>query len=670
MTQHQYAEILLPKKIGPTDKTLTYTIPESLKDLQVGQLVEIPLRNRTEKGIITNIHTKKPPYPTKEIQRIIPNAPHLAQWQIQLMHWIADYYFAPLFKSLRLFLPATVIRKKKLKALTPNENDLMEPELKFKHTLSQEQQEAIKTIKSSNKKICLVHGITGSGKTEIYLHIVEEAVKNGKQVLILIPEISLTPQMCQRFQAHFNEKTVAIHSQLTPKQKEEAWQNIYQGEAKIIIGSRSAIFAPFQNLSSIIIDEEHDNCYKQDQSPRYDAKEVAKKMADLLNIKVVMGSATPTLETYHEAKSGKIELIELSQRPTKDNLSLPKAKIIDLRAEIHKRNFSVFSEDLQQLIDQKLSAKEQIILFLNRRGAASAVICRTCGYVVNCPNCDIPMTYHRKMTIEGGIYNAERLVCHHCGHMDYPPKACPKCQSAYIRYIGLGTQRVEEEINKLFPQAKTLRADRDTTQKRDQFKQMYESFKKGDADILIGTQMVAIGLHFPNVNLVGIILADVGLTIPDLRSSEKTFQLITQVAGRAGRENEGQAIIQTYLPNHYAIQAAASHDYHGFYEKEIALRKELQQPPFNKLAKITFKHADNKKALNNALKIFHELESLNASLPEGTSYEINYFPALIPRLHNKYRWHILISGPNPSKLLRQIKEFHGGAIDIDPLFTV
>lgn len=664
----KFAEILLPKKIGPTDKTLTYSIPEFLKDVGIGQLVEVPLRNRKEKGIITSIHSKKPSYSTKEIERIIPNAPHLAEWQIQLMHWIADYYFAPLFKSLRLFLPASFVRKKKLKALPTEESALMEQELKFKHTLSEEQQKAIQTIKSTDKKICLVHGITGSGKTEIYLHIVENALKEGKQVLILIPEISLTPQMCQRFQAHFNEKTVAIHSQLTPKQKEQAWQSIHQGEAKIIIGSRSAIFAPFQNLAYIIIDEEHDNCYKQDQSPLYDAKEVAKKMAELLNITVVMGSATPTLETYYQATSGEIELIELSQRPTKDNLSLPKAKIIDLRAEINKKNYSIFSEDLQHLIEEKLSAKEQIILFLNRRGAASAVLCRTCGFVVNCPNCDIPMTYHRKMNVEGGIYNAERLVCHHCAHMDYPPKSCPQCKSAYIKFIGLGTQRVEEEINKLFPEARTLRADRDTTQKREQFKHMYETFKKGDADILIGTQMVAIGLHFPKVNLVGIILADVGLTIPDLRSSEKTFQLITQVAGRAGREKQGQAIIQSYLPNHYAIQAAANHDYHGFYEKEIALRKELNQPPFNKLAKITFKHNDNKKALNATVKLFHELEELN--ITNDSDHEVHYFPALIPRLHNKYRWHILISGPNPSKLLRKIKDFNGGAVDIDPLFTV
>lgn len=313
----------------------------------------------------------------------------------------------------------------------------------------------------------------------------------------------------------------------------------------------------------------------------------------------------------------------------------------------------------------KLEKKEQIILFLNRRGAASAVICRVCGYVVNCPNCEIPMTYHRKLSVEDGVYNAERLVCHHCGLIHQVPKECPDCKSHYIKYVGLGTQRVEEEIGKLFPIARILRADRDTTQKRDQFKQMYETFKKGDADILIGTQMIAIGLHFPKVNLVGIILADVGLTIPNFRSSEKTFQLITQVAGRAGREQEGEAIIQTYLPNHYAIQAAANHDYHGFYEQEIKLRQKLKQPPFSKLIKLTFRDPKNEKALNRALKVFHQLEEQN-----DPPHEINYFPALIPRLHNQYRWHILISGPEPSSLLKKVQDLENAAVDVDPLSSV
>lgn len=658
----KYAEILLAQKIGPEDKTLTYEIP-SKGDFQVGQLVEVPLRNKNAKGIIYAIHSNKPLYKTKKIRDLVANAPHLAKWQIELMDWIAEYYFAPLYKALRLFLPATFVKKKRLKPPLPPENKAYE--LKFKHKLSEEQKNVIQSIRQTGKKVCLLHGITGSGKTEIYLHIVEECLKGGSQVLILIPEIALTPQTRKRFESHFHENTVAIHSQLTPKQKEQAWQSIHKGEAKIIIGSRSAIFAPFQNLSYIIIDEEHDSCYKQDQSPRYNTIDVAKKMADLLGIKVVMGSATPSLESYHEAKQGNYELLELAERPTRENLSLPKAKIIDLRDEFKKKNFSIFSEDLQQKIAHRLEQKEQIILFLNRRGAASAVICRVCGFVVNCPNCEIPMTYHRRLSMEGGIYDAERLVCHHCGLIKPVPKACPDCGSHYIKYIGLGTQRVEEEIHKMFPNARTIRADRDTTQKRDQFKQMYESFKSGEADIMIGTQMIAMGLHFPKVNLVGIVMADVGLTIPNFRSSEKTFQIITQVAGRAGREQQGDVVIQTYLPNHYAIKAAANHDYHGFYQQEIALREELQQPPFSKLIKLTIKDTKNDKALSRTLTIFHKLESVN-----NEHHEINYFPALIPRLHNQYRWHILLSGPEPSTILKKITDLRGAVVDVDPLSSV
>jgi len=670
----KYAEILLPNQIGSNIVTLTYQIPENTEEqYQIGQLVEIPLRNKSVKGIIYNIQTVKPKFNTREITKIVANAPHLSTWQIELLNWISNYYFAPLSKTLRLFLPSSITKKKKLTVTGPLEETSME--LKFKHALNLEQKSALKTIKNTPKTVCLLHGITGSGKTEIYMHTVEESLKAKKQVLILIPEIALTPQTQQRFADHFNEKAVAIHSQLTPKQKELAWQSIYKGEAKIIIGSRSALFAPFQNLSHIIIDEEHDACYKQDQSPRYNAIDVAIKMAELLGIKVLMGSATPSLESYHKAKTGQYELIELIERPTKENLSLPKAKIIDLRDEIKRKNFSIFSEILQVKLQEKLEQKEQIILFLNRRGAASAVICRACGFIANCPNCEIPMTYHRKITVEDGIHSAERLVCHHCGILKKVPSTCPECNSHYIKFIGLGTQRVEEEIQKLHPNAKVLRADRDTTGKRDQFKAIYESFKNNKADILIGTQMIAIGLHLPKVNLVGIVMADTGLTIPNFRSSERTFQIITQVSGRAGREKEGQAIIQTYLPNHYAIVCAAAHDYQGFYQKEISLRKEMKNPPFSNLIKLTFKDPINKKAMQKSLAIFNELEKANQNAADSSSNppcDINHYPALIPRLQNQYRWQILLNGVGaaPANLIRSLKNLEGAIIDVDPLSTV
>jgi primosomal protein N' (replication factor Y) len=660
-----YAEILLTQKMGPKLETLTYELPRG-ENYAVGQIIEVPLRKKSTKGIIYRVHQNKPKYKTRKITKIVKNAPHLEEWQVELLKWIADYYFCPLSKALKLFLPTPFIKKKSIQRSTT----ITEPqqfEIKFKHTLNPEQKKAIKTIKESERDVSLVHGITGSGKTEIYMHIVEESLKKGEQVLILIPEISLSPQMSDRFEKHFHEKAVTIHSQLTLRQKEEAWKSIHKNEAKIVIGSRSALFAPFKNLGYIIIDEEHDSCYKQEQSPRYNAIDVAKKMAEMLNIKILLGSATPSLESYYQAEQGNYELIELTKRPTTKNLKLPITKIVDLREEIKKKNFSIFSEILQADLRQMLENKEQIILFLNRRGAASAVICRTCGYTSNCPSCEIPLTYHKKISVEEGTYPAERLVCHHCGYITKVPTLCPNCGSAFIKYIGIGTQRVEEEINKLYPLAKVIRADRDTTQKRNQFEKIYEMFKKGEADILVGTQMIAIGLHLPNVNLVGVILADTGLTIPNFRSSERTFQIITQVAGRAGREKQGEVIIQTYLPNHYAIKTAAAQDYHSFYKKEISLRKEMKNPPFTKLIKLTIKDRNHDKCLQKTLKLFKKLEKFN----EEFGCTLNYYPALIPRLNNVYRWHILINGDEPAELLKEVSGDLGEVIvDVDPMSTV
>ena len=475
-----FAEVLFPKKLGPDRQTLTYEIPPELLEnpgLKEGDIVDVPIRNRVERGIIYNINNIKPAYNCRMIIKKTSNAPHLTSWQMELMQWISEYYFTPLNKAVRLFLPTQILKKKKIKEFIP----ILEEtpyELKFRHKLSPEQIDVIKKLETTDKKVALLHGITGSGKTEIYMHIVEKVLKQGKQVLILIPEISLTPQTCQRFSDFFHEPTVAIHSQLTVSQKEKAWLSIYNGESKIIIGSRSALFAPYQNLGYIIMDEEHDSCYKQDQAPRYHALKVAEKMTELLDIKLLAGSATPTIASYFKATKGEYELLELIMRPNKKNPGLPEAKIIDLREELKAKNFSIFSETLQYEIMARLAKKEQIILFLNRRGAASAVVCRTCGYEVECPNCDIPMTYHKRINIENSIYSTQRLICHHCGYIGKVPTVCPACNSPYIKYIGLGTQKIEEEAAKMFPNARILRADRDTTQKHKDFEKIYKDLGK------------------------------------------------------------------------------------------------------------------------------------------------------------------------------------------------
>lgn len=662
-----FAEVLFAKPIGKNKDLLTYEIPKYSK---IGQIVEAPVRKRKEKGIVFRILDKKPDFKTRPIERIIENAPHLSLWQIELIKWIADYYFCPQSRALKLFLPIAFIKKKTIKPWI--EEKTVHESSKMRHKLTLQQQEVLKNFQETDKKITLLHGITGSGKTEIYLHAADQALEKGQQVLILIPEISLTPQTVQRFQDHFQEKIAVIHSQLTDKQKEREWLSIYKQEAKIIIGSRSALFAPYQNLGLIIVDEEHEPSYKQDQSPRYNTVDVAKKMSELLDIKILLGSATPSLESYYQAKQGTYHLLKLKNR-AKDGTRLPTVNIVDLREEIKKRNFSIFSELLQKKLTQKLGNKEQSILFLNRRGAASAIICRSCGFVSRCSNCETALTYHKKLSTEDIIFNAERLVCHHCGRIERVPEICPNCESPYIRYIGVGTQRIESELEKNFPQSKVLRADRDTVFKKDQFKTIYLAFKNHEADILVGTQMIALGLHLPKVSLVGVILAELTLTLPNFRSSERTFQLLTQVAGRAGRgEKAGEVIIQSYLPNHYVIQKAASHDYEGFYEVEIEFRKTLGYPPFTQLIRLTFSHKNERKCREESHKIFTEFKKLD---PEN-DYEITLYPAFIPRLQNNYRWHILINGKEPTQLLKKIlphlsEEIKENLkIDVDPISTI
>lgn len=660
-----FANILLQQKVG-TQGMLTYRLRSDLK-VRRGNFVEIPLRNRQTRGVIMNIHEHEPPYQTKEILTLVENAPHLFAWQVELLEWLSDYYFCPLYKVLKLFLPKPFFSKKKL---TPVINEEGVSEFKAEHTLNTDQQKIIESLLKSTAKRFLIHGITGSGKTEIYIHYTHHFLKQGKQILILVPEISLTPQVVHRFEKHFQQKITVIHSQLTAKEKEQAWMSIQKGESRIIIGSRSALFAPFQNLGCIIMDEEHDSSYKQDQSPRYHTLTVAEKISELLDIPLVVGSATPSLETYYKAITGHYQLLELTARAHiagNEAVQLPKITIVDLRQEIKKKNFSIFSQPLKEKIAALLAKNEQTLLFLNRRGAATSVICRECGYVAKCKRCDISLTYHKKFTAENTVFHTEKLICHHCGKIEVVPHVCPYCSSAYIRYLGLGTQRVEDEISKLFSLARVIRIDRDTTQKRGNFKAMYHQIKNHEVDIVIGTQMISMGLDLPKVNLVGVVLADLGLTIPDFRSSEKVFQLLTQVAGRAGRKSsEGEVIIQTYLPHHYAITRASKHDYKGFYEEEIKIRKQLDYPPFSKLIKLTIRHKSNKLAEEKIHTLFKELENLD----KKKECEMTYYPALIPKLKNLYRWHILVKGQQPEKILKQSQLLENVIIDVDTISTV
>lgn len=447
-----------------------------------------------------------------------------------------------------------------------------------KLALNEEQQKALTSIIRTDKVVSLLHGLTGSGKTEVYLNLASKVIEDGGEVIVLVPEIGLTPQMIERFKGRFGDSVAIIHSKLSSGERYDEYRKVLNGEVKVVVGVRSAVFVPFKNLKMIIIDESHDSSYEFHDNLKYDTIEVAiNRMKN--SGKVVLGSATPSIESYFYAKKDFYNLCELKNR-AKKGAFLPETKIVDMRDELIMGNISIFSRELKGAIEEKLKKKEQIILFLNRRGFSNFISCRSCGEVIKCEDCDISMTYHKAKN---------RLICHYCGKTKPLPKVCPSCGSKFIKQFGVGTQKVEEEVNKLFPEARVLRMDRDTTTKKDSFEKFYEIVKNKEADIIIGTQMVSKGFDFENVTLVGIVAADMSLYISDYKAKERTFQLITQVAGRAGRASKkGEVIIQTYSPDSEIIKYSASGDYEDFYNYEIEERKLFLYPPYRKLIEFEF----------------------------------------------------------------------------------
>ena len=478
----------------------------------------------------------------------------------------------------------------------------------------------------------LLYGVTGSGKTEVYLQLIGEALKQEKTAIVLVPEISLTPQMINRFIARFNKDEIAVlHSKLSIGERYDEWNKIKEGKAKIIIGARSAIFAPTENIGIIIIDEEHDSSYKSEAIPKYDAKEIAKRIAKENNCPLVLGSATPDLITYYKAQQGKVTLLELSKRA--NNSKLPEVEIVDLKMELANGNRSMLSTKLYGEIEQNLKQHRQTILFLNRRGFSTFIMCRECGYTVKCKNCNISMTYHK---------TENKLKCHYCGYEENVVTVCPECHSTKIRYFGTGTQKLEQEINKLFPEASTIRMDINTVTKKNSHEEILNKFKNENIDILIGTQMVVKGHHFPNVTLVGVIAADSSLNIDDYRANERTFQILTQVAGRAGREQlDGKVIIQTYNPDNFSIICAQKQDYKMFYNTEIALREQLKYPPFCDIILIGFNSLNEKEIIEASTRVYNYLK---ARLGEQEFYVLKPMPSPIDKIQNRFRWRIIIKG--------------------------
>lgn len=619
----KYYEVLPLKKTGAENQTFTY---QSEEDLELGVMVSVPLKNRLVRGIITE-EVNKPKYVTRPVKKALTTEPVILEDQLELAQKISDYYYSSLGETINAFLPFDLGKKRRTKNDQKSEtNDREKP-----HTLNENQKNIYESIESAKPKTThLIHGVTGSGKTEIYLQLAEKALKNGEGVIFLVPEISLTPQTLSRFEKRFGNQVATWHSQLKETEKFKNWNDLKNGNKLIALGARSAIFLPVRNLKYIIIDEEHESTYKQDKNPKYDAIKVARWRCESLKSKLILGSATPKIDSYFKAKNNEYFYYSLNTRIIQK--SMPPVSIVDMRKEYQKGNKAIFSDHLNDSIQKTLKEHKQIILFVNRRGASTFVVCRDCGHVEKCQRCEIPLVYHPN---EGN-----KLACHHCEYKKELPTVCPNCNSHAIKYFGLGTQRVEIEVKKKYPNAKVARMDRDTTKQRGSHQELYESFSNKKFDILIGTQIIAKGWDLPDVNLVGVIAADTTLNIPDYQSAEKTFSLLTQVAGRTGRSyHPGEVIIQTYNPKSYPVRYAKEHDYIGFYEEEIISREKYKYPPFSVFIKLIYRSKNELRAKEKCQQLYDLLEE---NIVADKVKLLGPTTSFIYKKNNYYHWQIII----------------------------
>ncbi|HWJ03430.1 MAG TPA: primosomal protein N' [Verrucomicrobiae bacterium] len=541
--------------------------------------------------------------------------------------------------------------------------------------LTQTQREAVEGIAAAlatKEKTVLLHGVTGSGKTEVYLKTVAQVLHKGQTALVLVPEISLTPQIYNVFAQAFPGQVAILHSSLSAGQRAGEYKKITAGEARVVVGARSAVFAPLPNLGLIIIDEEHEQSYKQDESPKYHVREVAQKRAEMVGAMVLLGSATPALESYALALTGKYKLVNMLERV--ENRPLPRVEIIDMREELLAGNKLFFSRNLSAKMEDRFAKGEQVILFLNRRGHSTFIVCRECGYVAKCPHCDITLTYH---------FGSGKLVCHYCDYHEPAPADCPGCNSKQIRYFGLGTQRVEQEIGSLFPGVKVLRMDADSTGRAGAHDSILSAFRKGEAQVLVGTQMIAKGLDFPKVTLVGVVSADITLNMPDFRSKERTFQLLTQVAGRAGRgELPGEVIIQTFSPEDPSIIQAHQHNYGEFFQHEIKFRQALGYPPFNHILRAVLSAEDENNLIKCAQDLGGALRQEVARINQTAKSPLGILgpaPSPLSKLKGRYRWQVMVKGKQVTELkvamgqaIKELYRFGSTAgislsLDLDPM---
>jgi len=716
----QYAEVIIDLVSNAVDRPFHYSIPEEMQGkIKPGLRVEVPLGNRRCQGYVLRLPRETAVETLKDISAIIDPEPLLTSEQLALSRWLSLRFYCRLIDALHAMIPASfrkgrrpgeikvveptelaggaelkrapaqektlellkqkgslprpelirlgansqAIRSLEKKGLVrtvtavtgpsdPDKEDQDRPSLTKPHLLREEQAACFARIKTAldDKKPekMLLHGITASGKTEIYLQGIACCLEQGRTAMILVPEISLTPQMIEHFEGRFPGRVAVLHSRLSVAEKNRQWQMILNGRAKVVLGARSAVFAPLEKIGLIVIDEEHETTYKQEEAPRYHARDVAWWRARHNRAVLLLGSATPSLESYYEATEGAAVLLKMKERATP--IQLPPVNVVDMREELKAGHRFIFSRLLLDELNGVIERDEQALLFINRRGFAGFVLCRECGHVVRCPSCDVSMTLHMDRQI---------MCCHYCAHETAVPTTCPGCRGTRIRYFSAGTQRVEEEVKKLYPEVPLIRMDRDTTAGRHAHSLYYRQFRERKANILIGTQMIAKGFDFPDVTLVGVVAADTTLNLPDFRAPERTFQLLTQVAGRTARgPRGGRVIVQTYHPRHHSIVTAADHDYLSFYESELENRRQLAYPPYSNLLRFLFSGPDEKAVFDAAAWLTDRLEAA-----AGGAEILGPAPASLYRIKEQYRVHTILKGKELIRLApalkKVVREYHG-----------
>ena len=652
----------------PLERSFHYLIPSVLREaLRPGMRVAAPFGPRERIGFIVQTLAKSPIRELKAVRRLIDSFPVIADERWALARWLSAYYYCSMGEALCAMVPRDLRLRS---ASDPGHRAADQPgsDAGRVRALSPHQQRALRTILaalgSSRARTVLLHGVTGSGKTELYLRAIARVLQQGRSAICLIPEIALTPQTVDRFRERFGQGVAVWHSRLRARERSVEWQRLASGACRVVVGARSAVFAPVQRLGLVILDEEHETTYKQEDTPHYHARDVAAARAALTGATVLLGSATPSIESYYAAAQKGGRLVTLPERITGQRL--PSVEIIDMREELMRRRGSTpLSHRLAQALSQAVERGEQAMLLLNRRGFARVAQCQTCGAVVRCDRCAVPLVYHA---------SRQALVCHYCNFQQTPPELCGHCQKGYLRFRGAGTERIESELHRLFPVASIARMDRDTTTRRESHRELYEAVKGRHVGLLVGTQMIAKGFDFPQVTLVGVVSADTALNLPDFRSGERTFDLLTQMAGRAGRgEQPGRVVIQTYCPTHYAIQAAGSHDYRRFYEEEIAMRRRLKLPPFVHLIELTLIGSSRQRVDESIERL---AKPLRRAAARGHITLLGPAPHRVPRLRRAYRMCLIVKGravePMVALLRRTLqpgRKFHGlpVIVDVDPL---